>query len=58
LYAANTEGQPIYTTGPGVYKVATFTIFMPSLTGVNVGERIELGINMYFGEVELRVEGK
>ncbi|KAI8889431.1 actin-like ATPase domain-containing protein [Backusella circina FSU 941] len=56
LYAADTEKKPRYTTSSGVYKVANFNIFMPTLTGVSVGERIELGINMYFGEVELRVE--
>ncbi|KAI8377729.1 uncharacterized protein BYT42DRAFT_571382 [Radiomyces spectabilis] len=56
LYAADTEEQPRYTTSPGVRKVANFTIPMPSLTGVAQGEKIDLTIKMYFGEVELRVE--
>ncbi|EIE85698.1 hypothetical protein RO3G_10408 [Rhizopus delemar RA 99-880] len=58
LYAADTEEQPRYTTSPGVHKVANFTIPMPALTGVMEGEKVDLTIKMYFGEVELRVEGK
>jgi hypothetical protein len=57
LYSADTEEQPIYTTSPGVHKVANFTIPMPALTGVAEGEKVDLTIKMYFGEVELRVEG-
>lgn len=30
---------------------------MPALTGVMEGEKVDLSIKMYFGEVELRVEG-
>lgn len=30
---------------------------MPALTGVAEGEKVDLTIKMYFGEVELRVEG-
>ncbi|KAG0744279.1 hypothetical protein G6F26_008182 [Rhizopus arrhizus] len=56
LYAADTEEQPRYTTSPGVHKVANFTIPMPALTGVMEGEKVDLTIKMYFGEVELRVE--
>lgn len=58
LYAADTEEQPRYTTSPGVRKVANFTIPMPNLPGVMEGEKVDLSIKMYFGEVELRVEGK
>lgn len=58
LYSADTEEQPIYTTSPGVHKVANFTIPMPALTGVKEGEKVDLTIKMYFGEVELKVEGK
>lgn len=57
LYSADTEEQPIYTTSPGVHKVANFTIPMPALTGVKEGEKVDLTIKMYFGEVELKVEG-
>lgn len=56
LYAADTEEQPRYTTSPGVRKVANFTIPMPTLPGVMEGEKVDLSIKMYFGEVELRVE--
>ncbi|GAA5810232.1 hypothetical protein MFLAVUS_011021 [Mucor flavus] len=56
LYAADTEERPRYTTSPGVRKVANFTIPMPALTGVMEGEKVDLSIKMYFGEVELRVE--
>ncbi|CAM0137413.1 hypothetical protein VKS41_003227 [Umbelopsis sp. WA50703] len=56
LYAADTEEQPRYTLSPGVRKVANFTIPMPALTGVREGEKVDLSIKMYFGEVELRVE--
>ncbi|KAI9312722.1 hypothetical protein BX666DRAFT_1985910 [Dichotomocladium elegans] len=56
LYAADTEEQPRYTTSPGVRKVGNFTIPMPTLTDVMEGEKIDLTIKMYFGEVELRVE--
>lgn len=31
---------------------------MPALTGVKEGEKVDLTIKMYFGEVELKVEGK
>jgi hypothetical protein len=31
---------------------------MPALTGVTEGEKVDLTIKMYFGEVELKVEGK
>lgn len=58
LYSADTEEQPIYTTSPGVHKVANFTIPMPALTGVSEGEKVDLTIKMYFGEVELKVEGE
>src|SRR5438445_194058 len=54
LYAADTEEQPRFTLSPGVRKVANFTIPMPALTGVREGEKVELTIKMYFGEVELR----
>lgn len=57
MYAADTEEQPRYTTSPGVRKVANFTIPMPTLPGVMEGEKVDLSIKMYFGEVELRVEG-
>ncbi|KAI8065127.1 hypothetical protein BC940DRAFT_304851 [Gongronella butleri] len=56
LYAADTEEKPRYTTSPGVRKIANFTIPMPALTGVMEGEKVDLTIKMYFGEVELRVE--
>lgn len=56
LYAADTEEKPRYTTSPGVRKIANFTIPMPALTGVMEGEKVDLSIKMYFGEVELRVE--
>ncbi|CAO0800195.1 unnamed protein product [Mucor circinelloides] len=56
LYSADTDDQPIYTTSPGVHKVANFTIPMPALTGVTEGEKVDLTIKMYFGEVELKVE--
>ncbi|RUS22480.1 hypothetical protein BC937DRAFT_88808 [Endogone sp. FLAS-F59071] len=56
LYAADTEEQPRFTLSQGVRKVANFTIPMPALTGVREGEKVELTIKMYFGEVELRVE--
>ncbi|KAI9321736.1 hypothetical protein BX666DRAFT_2017543 [Dichotomocladium elegans] len=56
LYAADTDEQPRYTTSPGVRKVANFTIPMPPLPGVVEGEKVDLSIKMYFGEVELRVE--
>ncbi|KAG1146232.1 hypothetical protein G6F37_011918 [Rhizopus arrhizus] len=56
LYAADAEEQPRYTTSPSVHKVANFTIPMPALTGVIEGEKVDLTIKMYFGEVELRVE--
>lgn len=39
-------------------RVANFTIPMPILSGVMEGEKVDLTIKMYFGEVELRVEGK
>lgn len=58
LYSADTDDQPIYTTSPGVHKVANFTIPMPALTGVTEGEKVDLTIKMYFGEVELKVEGE
>ncbi|KAI9308454.1 hypothetical protein BJ944DRAFT_174820 [Cunninghamella echinulata] len=56
LYAADTDEKPRYTTSPGVRKIANFTIPMPALTGVMEGEKVDLSIKMYFGEVELRVE--
>ncbi|CAO3700609.1 unnamed protein product [Rhizopus stolonifer] len=58
LYAANTEKQPKYTTSPGVYKVADFTIPMPTLAGVVRNENVDFTVKIYFGEVELRVEVK
>ncbi|CEP19416.1 hypothetical protein [Parasitella parasitica] len=56
LYSADTDEQPVYTTSPGVHKVANFTIPMPALTGVTEGEKVDLTIKMYFGEIELKVE--
>ncbi|KAL1933554.1 hypothetical protein VTP01DRAFT_7644 [Rhizomucor pusillus] len=56
LFAADTQEQPRYTQGPGVRRVANFTIPMPILPGVMEGEKVDLTIKMYFGEVELRVE--
>lgn len=56
LYAADIDEQPRYTTSTGVRRVANFTIPMPTLPGVQEGEKVDLTIKMYFGEVELRVE--
>lgn len=56
LFAADTDELPRYTTSPGVRVIANFTIPMPNLTGVKEGEKVDLTIEMYFGEVELRVE--
>ncbi|GAB5589435.1 hypothetical protein Unana1_04335 [Umbelopsis nana] len=58
LFAADTEEEPRYTCAPtlGVRRIANFTIPMPKLQDVQYGEKIDLLIKMYFGEVELRVE--
>lgn len=56
LYAADCEEQPRYTLSPGVKRVANFTIPMPNLPNVREGEKVDLTIKMYFGEVELKVE--
>ncbi|RUP50449.1 hypothetical protein BC936DRAFT_139040 [Jimgerdemannia flammicorona] len=56
LYAADCDDQPRYTLSRGVKRVANFTIPMPALPGVREGEKVDLTIKMYFGEIELRVE--
>ncbi|KAI9308397.1 hypothetical protein BJ944DRAFT_260306 [Cunninghamella echinulata] len=56
FYAGSTENEPRYVVQSGVKKVFDFEIPMPRLVGVMPGDPVELTINMYFGEVELRVE--
>ncbi|KAI8067566.1 hypothetical protein BC940DRAFT_301054 [Gongronella butleri] len=56
FYACDLEEEPRWVVQEGVRKVFDFEIPMPNLPGVAYGEPVELVINMYFGEVELRVE--
>ncbi|KAI8096972.1 uncharacterized protein BX664DRAFT_325306 [Halteromyces radiatus] len=56
FYAASTEQEPRYVVQEGVSKVFDFEIPMPRLPDAVHGDPVDLTINMYFGEVELRVE--
>ncbi|ORX60439.1 actin-like ATPase domain-containing protein [Hesseltinella vesiculosa] len=56
FFACENEQEPRWVVQEGVRKVFDFEIPMPNLPGVAYGEPVELTINMYFGEVELRVE--
>ncbi|SAM03639.1 hypothetical protein [Absidia glauca] len=56
FYAGNTDDEPRYVVQEGVRKVFDFEIPMPRLPDAMPGDPVELTINMYFGEVELRVE--
>ncbi|KAL1921667.1 uncharacterized protein VTP21DRAFT_10309 [Calcarisporiella thermophila] len=58
LYAADCEDQPRYVTSPGVRKVANFSVPMPVLQGVREGDKVDLTIKIWFGEVELKVEAE
>ncbi|KAI8342577.1 hypothetical protein BC941DRAFT_413166 [Chlamydoabsidia padenii] len=56
FYAGSMEEEPRYVLQDGVRKVFDFEIPMPRLPDAKNGDPVELTINMYFGEVELRVE--
>ncbi|KAL0085830.1 hypothetical protein F4703DRAFT_1851786 [Phycomyces blakesleeanus] len=57
LYAYDgDDAAPRYVTHPGVRKVALFPIKIPQFDGVEYGEKVNIKINMYFGQTEIHIE--
>ncbi|KAI9271861.1 hypothetical protein BDA99DRAFT_433353 [Phascolomyces articulosus] len=58
IYGTENDTVPRYCDEPGVQRIATMSVNVPEMKGVQKNEKVFINNRMYFGRTEIRVEAE